>query len=155
MRLKTAFLDETGSASKQPFPEVVLHVNITPAFATSKCRIPKKMNAGERRGAARNRRARHTGIKLRENRRRRRLRGVPVVDGGAGQDHGVVVGPLGRVAPALLVAVPEVAAGGVAYDSLRKTLPDGEGEVHLDRQIGSDYFLMPHPFISSFILGYY
>lgn len=50
---------------------------------------------------------------------------------GAGQDHGVIVGPFGRVAPALLVAVPEVAAGRIADDSLGETLPDGEGEVHL------------------------
>lgn len=57
---------------------------------------------------------------------------IPVVDGRPGQDHRVVVGPLGRVAPALLVAVPEVAACGVAHNALRKTLPDSEGKVHLD-----------------------
>lgn len=57
-----------------------------------------------------------------------------MVDGGPGQHHRIIVGPLGCVAPALLVAVPEVAASGVTYDSLWKTLPDGEGEVHLDRQ---------------------
>lgn len=52
-------------------------------------------------------------------------------EGGAGQDHGVIVGPFGRVAPALLVAVPEVAAGRVTHDSLGKTLPYGERKVHL------------------------
>lgn len=64
---------------------------------------------------------------------------VPVVDGGPGQHHRIVVGPFGCVAPALLVAVPEVAASGITYDSLRKTLPDGEGKVHLDRQELSYY----------------
>lgn len=59
---------------------------------------------------------------------------VPVVDGGARQHHGVVVGPLGCVAPALLVAVPEVASRRVTYDPLWKTLPDGEGEIHLTRK---------------------
>lgn len=64
---------------------------------------------------------------------------VPVVDGGPGQHHRIVVGPFGCVAPALLVAVPEVAASGITYDSLWKTLPDGEGKVHLDRQESSYY----------------
>lgn len=59
---------------------------------------------------------------------------VPVVDGGAGQHHRIIVGPFGCVTPTLLVAVPEVAASGVTYDSLWKTLPDGEGKVHLDGQ---------------------
>jgi len=59
---------------------------------------------------------------------------VPVENGGASQDHRVIVCPFGRVAPTLLVAVPEVAAGRVAHDSLRKTLPDGEGKVHLEQQ---------------------
>lgn len=62
-----------------------------------------------------------------------------MVDGGPGQHHRVVVGPFGCVAPALLVAVPEVAASGITYDSLGKTLPDGEGKVHLDTQRRSDY----------------
>lgn len=57
-----------------------------------------------------------------------------MVDGGSCQHHGVVVGPLGGVAPALLVAVPEMAAGRVAHDPLGETLPHGEGKVHLDRQ---------------------
>lgn len=57
-----------------------------------------------------------------------------MVDGGPRQHHGVVVGPFGGVAPALLVAVPKVAAGGVTYDPLRKALPHGEGKVHLDGQ---------------------
>ena len=61
-------------------------------------------------------------------------RTVPVVDGGPGQHHRVIVGPFGCVAPALLVAVPEVAASRVPHDSLWKTLPDGEGKIHLDRQ---------------------
>lgn len=65
---------------------------------------------------------------------------VPVVDGGSSQHHGVVVGPLGGVAPALLIAVPEVAAGRVAHDPLRETLPHGEGKVHLDTQ---EFSLMP------------
>lgn len=56
---------------------------------------------------------------------------LPVVDGGPRQHHGVVVGPLGCVAPALLVAVPEVASRRVTYDPLWKTLPDGEGKIHL------------------------
>lgn len=59
---------------------------------------------------------------------------APVVDGSSGQHHGVVVGPLGGVAPALLVAVPEVAAGRVAHNPLGETLPHGEGKVHLDRR---------------------
>lgn len=54
-----------------------------------------------------------------------------MVDGGTGQHHRVVVGPFGCVAPALLVAVPEVASCRVTYDSLWKTLPDGEGKIHL------------------------
>lgn len=74
---------------------------------------------------------------------------VPVVDGSSSQHHGVVVGPLGGVAPALLVAVPEVAAGRVAHNPLGETLPHGEGKVHLDRrrrvlitqQINNEYFM--------------
>lgn len=56
-----------------------------------------------------------------------------MIDGSPSQDHRIVIGPFGGVAPALLVAVPEVAAGGVTDDSLWKTLPDSEGKVHLDR----------------------
>lgn len=59
---------------------------------------------------------------------------VPVVDGGPSQHHRIIVGPFRCVAPTLLVAVPEVAASGVTYDSLWKALPDSEGKVHLDRQ---------------------
>lgn len=57
---------------------------------------------------------------------------LPVVDGGSSQHHGIIVGPFGRVAPALLVAVPEVAAGRIADEPLGETLPHGEGEVNLD-----------------------
>lgn len=58
---------------------------------------------------------------------------VLVIDGSPGQHHGVVVGPFGCVAPPLLVAVPEVAAGRVANDAVGETLPHREGKVHLDR----------------------
>ncbi len=56
---------------------------------------------------------------------------APVVDGGSSQHHRIIVGPFGRVAPALLIAVPEVAASRITDDPLRKTLPDREGKVHL------------------------
>lgn len=56
---------------------------------------------------------------------------LPVVERGPRQDHGVVVGPLGGVAPAGPGLVPVVAPGRVAHDPLGKTLPHGEGEIHL------------------------
>ena len=55
-----------------------------------------------------------------------------MVNSGPSEHHGVVIGPLGRVAPALLVAVPEVTAGRVAHESVGKALPYGEREIHLD-----------------------
>lgn len=67
-------------------------------------------------------------------------RAVPVEHGGASQNHRVVVGPFGGVAPALLVAVPEVAAGRITHDPLRKTLPDGESKVHLDKTLARSEF---------------
>lgn len=56
-----------------------------------------------------------------------------MIDGSPGQHHGVVVGPFGRVAPPLLVAVPEVAAGWVTDNAVRETLPHCQGKVHLDQ----------------------
>lgn len=62
-----------------------------------------------------------------------------MVDGGTSQHHRVVVGPFGCVAPALLVAVPEVASCRVADDSLWKTLPDGEGKIHLTHRYAQSH----------------
>lgn len=56
---------------------------------------------------------------------------VLVIDCSPRQHHGVVVSPLGRVAPPLLAAVPEVAAGRIADDAIWETLPHCEGKVHL------------------------
>lgn len=70
---------------------------------------------------------------------------VPVVDGGPRQDHGVVVGPLGRVAPALLVAVPEVASRRITDDSLWETLPDREGKIHLAQKHTHHHTHAEHP----------
>lgn len=56
---------------------------------------------------------------------------VLVVDCSPCQHHGIVVSPLGRVAPPLFAAVPEVAAGRIANDTIWETLPHREGEVHL------------------------
>lgn len=47
------------------------------------------------------------------------------------QDHGVVVGPLGGVAPAGPGAVPVVASGWITHDTLWKVLPHQEGKIHL------------------------
>lgn len=55
-----------------------------------------------------------------------------MIDGGPRQHHGVVVGPFGGVAPPLLAAVPEMAARWIAHNAVWKTLPHGEGKVHLD-----------------------
>lgn len=57
-----------------------------------------------------------------------------MIDGRPGQHHGVVVGPFGGVAPPLLTAVPEMAAGRITNDAVGKTLPHSEGKVHLDRE---------------------
>lgn len=56
-----------------------------------------------------------------------------MIDGSTSQHHGVVIGPFGSVPPPLLVAVPEVTAGGVTNNADRETLPHCEGKVHLDR----------------------
>lgn len=56
-----------------------------------------------------------------------------MIDGSPSQHHGVIIGPFGSVAPALFVAVPEVAAGWVTNNAVWETLPHCEGEVHLDR----------------------
>ena len=58
---------------------------------------------------------------------------LPMVDGRPGEHHGVVVGPLGRVPPALLVAVPEMATGRISHNPLWETLPHRKGEVDLRR----------------------
>ena len=55
-----------------------------------------------------------------------------MIDGSPSQHHGVIIGPFGSVAPPLLVAVPEVAAGRVSDDAVWKTLPHCEGKVDLD-----------------------
>ena len=47
------------------------------------------------------------------------------------EDHGVVVGPLGGVAPSGPGAVPVVAPRRVTYDTLGKTLPHDKGKIHL------------------------
>ena len=57
-----------------------------------------------------------------------------MVEGGSGQDDGVVVGPLRGVAPGALQGVPEVAPGRVAHDPLGETPPNQEGKVHLQAQ---------------------
>ena len=54
-----------------------------------------------------------------------------MIEGGPSQHHGVVIGPFGSVAPPLLVAVPEVAAGWVTHDAVREALPHREGKVDL------------------------
>lgn len=61
---------------------------------------------------------------------------VPVVEGGGGEDDGELVGPLGGVAPALLLGVPEVALRGEAHDALGEAAPHREGKVHLVRDGG-------------------
>lgn len=61
---------------------------------------------------------------------------VPVVESCPRQDHGVVVGPFGGVAPAGSGAVPVVAPRRITNDTLRKTLPHDEGEIHLWEQRG-------------------
>lgn len=63
---------------------------------------------------------------------------VLVIDGSPSQHHGVVVGPFGSVAPSLLVAVPEVAAGWVANNTVWETLPHCEGKVHLRSERNKD-----------------
>lgn len=64
----------------------------------------------------------------------RAMRTVPVIDCSPRQHHGVVVSPLGRVAPPLFAAVPEVAAGWIANDTIWETLPHCEGKVHLGEE---------------------
>lgn len=59
---------------------------------------------------------------------------VLVIDGSPRQHHGVVVSPLGRVAPPLFAAVPEVAAGRIANDAIWETLPHCEGKIHLGQK---------------------
>lgn len=65
-------------------------------------------------------------------------RTVLVIDCSPRQHHGVVVSPLGRVAPPLLATVPEVAAGRIANDAIWETLPHCEGKVHLRREARRD-----------------
>ena len=57
-----------------------------------------------------------------------------VVNSSSRQHHGVVVRPLGRVAPPLLRVVPEMAACGVLHNPLGETLPYGEGKIHLQAE---------------------
>lgn len=57
-----------------------------------------------------------------------------VVNSSSRQHHGVVVRPLGRVAPPLLRVVPEMAACGVPHNPLGETLPHGEGKIHLQTE---------------------
>lgn len=66
-----------------------------------------------------------------ENHDGKAVRTVLVIDCSPRQHHGVVVSPLGRVAPPLFAAVPEVAAGWIANDTIWETLPHCEGKVHL------------------------
>ena len=54
-----------------------------------------------------------------------------MVEGGAGEHDGVVVGPLAAVAPLAAQLVPVVAPGRVAHDALRELLPHAEGKVDL------------------------
>ena len=58
---------------------------------------------------------------------------VPVVEGGGSEDDGELVGPLGGVAPAPLLGIPEVALRGEAHDTLGEAAPHHEGKVHLAR----------------------
>lgn len=60
---------------------------------------------------------------------------VPVVNGSSGENHGIVIGPFGGVTPALLIIVPEMTAGRISHNSLRKTLPHCEGKVHLQGNV--------------------
>ena len=57
-----------------------------------------------------------------------------VVNSSSRQHHGVVVRPLGRVAPPLLRVVPEMAACGVPHNPLGEALPHGEGKIHLQAE---------------------
>lgn len=57
--------------------------------------------------------------------------GVPVVEGGRGQDHRVLVGPAGGVGPGLLLVVPVVRARREPGDAIGVVAPNGEGEVDL------------------------
>lgn len=54
-----------------------------------------------------------------------------MVDGSSSQNHGVVVGPFGGVAPALLITVPEMTAGRISHNPLWEALPYCEGKIHL------------------------
>lgn len=64
---------------------------------------------------------------------------VPVVESSSSQHHRIVIGPLGGIAPALLVDIPEMAPGWISHNPLRETLPNSEGKIHLrDKNPSSD-----------------
>lgn len=56
---------------------------------------------------------------------------VPVVKSCSCKDHGVLIGPLGSVAPAWSGTIPVVAPCWITNNTVRKTLPYSEGKVHL------------------------
>lgn len=58
----------------------------------------------------------------------------PVVESCSCQDHGVVIGPLGGVAPPRPGRVPVVAPRWITNDTLRKALPHNESKVHLEER---------------------
>lgn len=74
---------------------------------------------------------------------------LPVVESSSSQHHGVVIGPLGGVAPALLVRVPEMAPCGVSHDPLWETLPNRKGKIHLRKQAFYNKYLLNHAHINS------
>lgn len=56
---------------------------------------------------------------------------LPVVEGSASENHGVVIGPFGGVAPAGSGSVPVVAPCWVTNNALWKTLPHDKSKIHL------------------------
>ena len=57
---------------------------------------------------------------------------LPVEEGCAGKDHGVIIGPFGRITPAPTALIPEVATTRVAHNTVSEVLPHREGKIHLE-----------------------
>lgn len=56
---------------------------------------------------------------------------IPVVESCSCKDHGVVIGPLGGVAPARSGTVPVVTPCWITDNTLREILPYKKGKIHL------------------------
>lgn len=61
---------------------------------------------------------------------------VPVIKSCSCKDHGVLIGPLGSVAPAWSGTIPVVAPCWITNNTLWKTSPYSEGKIHLVKQKG-------------------